>query len=474
MEGYDATGKVLQDKELTDIANAKDETSTRYSADQGEQLRQAADAKDADGNPLYNVAHDGTNYTVTPVGGGDAGVIRQNPVTSFLGKEYDNPLSDQEKDSARLQAMSGVISKSDPIKAMQLRQQANQADQMVKQGVLTDFQINAAKRADDEAKVDKEVDMKHADFMKSRIKIGEDGQPLPLGDDDFVLGMKQRAMGFAGAGRWDKAQEAAKQGMDYTVRKVQAESAQRDADTKSALSQFDRGDKLSALSVYNKYVPDGSIATGIKENKDGSIVVTRKSAIDGVDLPPGQFKDAMAMRAAIAGLSDPNEVVKNVERTFQHDIESRRLSMEGGRLSIAKDAESRAKGKDDREQKRQDEADKAIADMDVADRSGDKAGYANARLRAMRNGVKMDKSEAQKADVKVGQLGDITVSQPTVGGGAVVTNYGPDMKPKGSVTVNSPGSSSQGPKAGEEKIIADGQHKGKTAVFDGRGWILKP
>jgi hypothetical protein len=47
------------------------------------------------------------------------------------------------------------------------------------------------------------------------------------------------------------------------------------------------------------------------------------------------------------------------------------------------------------------------------------------------------------------------------------------MKPKGSVTVNSPGASAQGPKAGEEKVIADGQHKGKTAVFDGRGWILK-
>lgn len=106
-----------------------------------------------------------------------------------------------------------------------------------------------------------------------------------------------------------------------------------------------------------------------------------------------------------------------------------------------------AQGKETRATTREDAVSKGVADYADAEARGDEKGMNAARRSILTNGGKLDKPEVVKPEVKVGQIGDITVSQPTGKGGVQVTNYGPDMKQKGSVSVPAPGTAQVAPVA---------------------------
>ena len=70
-QGYDTVGKVQKGMAISSAADVKPEEQTAYTQDQAQQLEAAASAKDAVGNPLYNVqANEGGTYSVTPTSGG--------------------------------------------------------------------------------------------------------------------------------------------------------------------------------------------------------------------------------------------------------------------------------------------------------------------------------------------------------------------------------------------------------------------
>lgn len=303
--------------------------------------------------------------------------------------------------------------------------------------------------------------------------IQKDDAGNPVLNDDTMLNLgKMRVFELSKRGLFDDAMKTAQDSMQYATRKIQAEQVERQAAVRDAVAAVGMGDYSKAMEVYNRFVPDGSKATNVKANKDGTFTVDRVSAVDGTPLSSGTFKNIDQFVSSLNGLADSTALTGYIQRTFQHDIESRRLGIEGGKLQVAKDAESRAKGKDDRDATRQDAVSKGLAAYADAEEKGDAKGMSAARRTILANGGKIERPEALKPEVKVGQIGDITVSQPTGGGGVVVTNYGPDMAKKGSVTIPGQGSAA-GPKQGDEQMIQSGPNKGKTAVFDGRGWVLK-
>jgi hypothetical protein len=166
--------------------------------------------------------------------------------------------------------------------------------------------------------------------------------------------------------------------------------------------------------------------------------------------------------ASLNALSDGNALTAYVERTFKHDIESRKVGIEGGKLGVAQAAETRAKGKDDREASKLDAVSKGLADYADAEAKGDEKGMSAARRAVLANGGKLDKPEVVKPEVKVGNMGDITVSQPTGKGGVQITNYGPDMRAKGSVAVGAPGAAAA---VAAPKTKADFDKLPKGAVY---------
>lgn len=318
----------------------------------------------------------------------------------------------------------------------------------------------------------REVDSALRTWGERNMPFDNDGNPAPTDDTMISLG-KMRVFELGKRGLYDDALKTAQESMQYATRKIQAEQVERQAAVRDAVAAVGMGDYSKAMEVYNRFVPDGSKATNVKANKDGTFTVERVSAVDGTPLSAGTFKNMDQFVSTLNGLADSNALTAYINRTFQHDIDSRRLGIEGGKLGVMRDAETRAKGKDDRDASRQKAVGEALAAYADAEEKGDTKGMSAARRTILANGGKLERPEALKPEVKVGQVGDITVSQPTGGGGVIVTNYGPDMAKKGSVTVPGAGAASAGPKPGDERVIADGPNKGKTAVFDGKGWALK-
>lgn len=329
--GYGLVNKVLSDGEMRQIAEAKQENSPGFTDSQ------AADLNAAAASGQYDIVPDDKGgYAVTAKAGGKTGNIAPTATrTQFIGKTYDAPLSQVQEDKARLMAMSGVMGKfGDPMKAMQLRQQASQADQMERQGKLTDMQIARETRLDDQQKNLDAANSEVAEWMKGRQKLDANGQPLPMTDDDFIAAGKKRVFALADRGLFDHAQAAGKEAMDYATKKLQAETAERTAAVRDAVARAANGDYTQALAAYNKYIPDGSQATGVKTNKDGSFDVERVSAIDGSKLPPMKYKNLDQMLSTLQSLADPTAATNYLERTFKHDIESRRLGLEGARVGL--------------------------------------------------------------------------------------------------------------------------------------------
>ena len=139
---YDMTTKVGSDFELSRLAQAQPEELQGYTAEQGADLKAAAargdkvDIKykdDGQGNQVFD------RYVVTPAQGSAANDfmpqsrdVATQGVTDFLGKRTAGQMSPEQADRARMVAMTGVISKTDPMKAMAMRQSMAQQDRQAK------------------------------------------------------------------------------------------------------------------------------------------------------------------------------------------------------------------------------------------------------------------------------------------------------------------------------------------------------
>lgn len=293
------------------------------------------------------------------------------PTISALQAQRGMPAMEGEtytRDQAQkdyVQALQGI----DPGKAAQAELQGYQLDK---------FRTDAEKD-----KVIKGARDATAKWLKGRIKTGEDGAATDFNNEDFALGSKVYAMHLAEGGQYEEAFKAANEGMGYAVKKIQAETAERaDAVTK-AVALARNGSYDAAMEVSKRFLPDGSTPKKVSEGKDGRITVERESTLDGAALKPVIYKNRDELISSLNSIADPKEAAAYVERTFKHDIETRRLGMEGARVSIAKDAELRAKGKDDKADKEE----KAKADSAVALYKQKNPGATSADLEAVRTGV---------------------------------------------------------------------------------------
>lgn len=315
----------------------------------------------------------------------------------------------------------------------------------------------------------REVDGALRTWGEKNIQKGEDGAPV-LNDDTMINLGKMRVFELGRRGLYDDALKTAQESMQYATRKIQAEQVERQAAVRDAVASVGMGDYSKAMEVYNRFVPDGSKASNVKANKDGTFTIERVSAVDGTPLSAGTFKNVDQFVSTLNGLADSNALTAYIDRTFKHDIESRRLGIEDGKLGVAQQAEARAKGKDERDSMRQELVAKGLADFAAAEDAGDAKGMSAARRAILANGGKIDRPNNEFTATTDSMGMNVTRTNKATGQVDII-----DTKTGSMQQIPAAGSApSSGPKPGTEQVIQSGQNKGKIAVFDGRGWALKP
>lgn len=131
-QGYGVGRQMVQDyrdekkrREIEQVAEAKPEESKGFTAEQGDQLRAAAESGQ------YDIGTDESgNYTVTPKSDpSQVGVIKQQGVTDFLGNRTAGSMAPEQVQAARTRAMAGVLMKNgDTTGGMRMEQQATEAE----------------------------------------------------------------------------------------------------------------------------------------------------------------------------------------------------------------------------------------------------------------------------------------------------------------------------------------------------------
>jgi len=330
-------------------------------------------------------------------------------------------------------AQSKLQQRADIYRKHGMNDEADRLEERAQQRQLTGYQITEAKTRADHTKKLSDVESKTSEYAKSLMKKDANGNTLPLDEDAFVNLGKYHTMALADAGLYDQARVAAKDGMDYAIKKIQSETAERQAAVARILplvaQATPQGDQ-AAMEAYNRFVPDGSKAVGVVRNKDGTITVQRVSTVDGQQLPPGTFRNQADLVAAIQGIADPNALANQIERTFQHDILSRKTAAEeksaSAHATSASAAVTQAQtgiNKEKRANDKEDRLAKATADYQEALDSGDAKKVAKAKIEFLGAGGKLEKPAAEFAG-STDQLGNTNVIDKTSGGGMKLNNTG--------------------------------------------------
>ena len=148
----DTYEKAQQKREFEKIANTKPEELQGYTAADGQQLEAIANAKDANGNPYYNLeARPDGSYGLRAnfqIAGAD-GAMAQPPevsvaprrLTEFMGRRYEGEMTPDQIDMARSRAYADAVSKADPVLGLRMRRDIK-ADERAD----TEFQWRVADR----------------------------------------------------------------------------------------------------------------------------------------------------------------------------------------------------------------------------------------------------------------------------------------------------------------------------------------
>lgn len=125
----DTYNQAKQQRELSEIADAKPQESQGYTADDGKMLENIASAKNADGSKAYDLtANEDGSYRFTSTADPSAsGLIAARGVTDFMGERTAGSMSPNQVNAARMAATAGVLMKTDPVRGAHLMQVSEQA-----------------------------------------------------------------------------------------------------------------------------------------------------------------------------------------------------------------------------------------------------------------------------------------------------------------------------------------------------------
>jgi hypothetical protein len=506
-QAYRMTDQVAQDFEIGRIARAKPEEMQGFSQDQAEQLRTAAESGQYDIGVKYK--DDGTfeSYTVTPkADGSHTGTIGMQRMTDFLGKRTPGALTDDQVEGMRQKAMAGVVTRSDPVRGMQMMRDITRDERDAKRFEFethrNDRQVRLDQEADTEKALVKQVDADVADHFRKML-TNPDGTQRAATTDDHLVASQYRASRLLDAGKVDAAGQVIKDFNAQSLVKIQLESAQRNEALGKTAAALAAGDLNAVRDFYNQYIPDGARVVDVSQDRDGRIVIQRES-LDGRPLPATTLKDTGQMLAALSTFKDPMALYSWSQNEFKNNLQLRadaRAERADGRAASAA-----ARAAEDAELKRSQEQRKGnvrtqlmqernpnatpaeleaaqLGVIDPVQRVDDKAPAEVKLARALVDaGIAPDMKEGlQQALQTKGKSAEQVRAE--IYGKALTASMG-DSEMARKATDDAmrylySGSSSTGATAsvarqsGEERIVQSGPHKGKTAVWDGQGWVLK-
>lgn len=310
---------MMDQGDIDEIARSNPEQSTGFTAEQGDELRRAAESGQ------YDIGWDDASqsYVVTPKADPSmTAKVTQQGVTDFLGKRTAGTMSDTDVANARQRAIAGVVSRSDPVQGSRMMRDVTMAERDDKRFAWEEARATREMRKGAEEDANdafmKTLEGEVGQFMQGRL-VGQDGQTRPATADDYLAASQFKAAKLIEAGKTDAAQAIIKEYNAQSFVKIQLETAQRDQALGQTIAAVNAGNLDAARQFYDRFLPDGATVTGVKQGANGSIVVERQSD-GGQPMPPMTFKDVNHLTSSLAALKDPMAVYNWSQNEFRNAL----------------------------------------------------------------------------------------------------------------------------------------------------------
>lgn len=418
---YDTASKVGQDMELNKIANEQPVTGEGFTAEQGDQLRAAAESGQ------YDIAYDEgkKGYTVTPKAGGETGVIAQQGITDFMGQRTAGTMTPSQVNNAKTMAMAGVLKKFDPVRGMQMEQQAisgqrDEARFSQEQQRFGREQKNWERQDEDVAKQKEYEEGRKGLFSNSRFGQNQQSYNQAMGEYQKRLSDYEAARASGKTGPELGLAPVAPSRPEYSVGDALADRASL-IDHDARFGKLDSKAFGEFTDLLNKVQSEGYEKTLRLAQSGGSIQEVAKSFNatgkvqfdpanvvsdkmvknkDGVETRVIQFKDAQGNTRTINTVAELDSLGKAGE-VFNRFYQSETNRRGNEQLQLSKNADARAATSATTE--RDDKTAKATAAVELFKQRNPNA--TTAELEAVRRGV-IDVSPDSKnapSEVKLAQ-----------------------------------------------------------------------
>lgn len=213
---------------------------------------------------------------------------------------------------ANVYRAQGNVEKADELEARALQNRA------------AGLQVNKLQRDEDTDVKIQGIDKQAGDFLAKRL-TNEDGSMRAATTDDMIAQIQHRATLLQKGGLGREAVNALKDWQGVAVNAIQLTTAQRNEDLGRTVAALGQGDLKPAQAFYDKYVMDGAKTTGIVQNKDGSLTVSRVRD-DGVKLPDTKVASIDALGATLRSFNDPKALYDFSQNEFKNNLQVRQVA----------------------------------------------------------------------------------------------------------------------------------------------------
>lgn len=298
--------------------------------------------------PDYSIASGGQNFETRQDARMAAAPLRAEALAGVYRRYGDVERADALE--ARALEQQRGLSAEQRASAEEIRRQ----QQFITGQQESGLRINTLAREAEQIKKLDDVDKQAGEFLTNRLTDAE-GNVRAAGTDDMLAQLQHRATLLQQSGLGKQATEALRDYQGIAVNAIQLQKADREVELGRVAAAIGAGDLKPARAFYDKFVHDGAKTTEIKENKDGSVTVSRVRD-DGTPLPDTKIASKDALLNTLNSFRDPMALYNYSKDQFERNLKTEQLGLQKRQtaatekqVTYAGNADARAAAKEARE-----------------------------------------------------------------------------------------------------------------------------
>lgn len=253
--------------------------------------------------------------------------IQETAQSAGLGKQYvyggqtfaDRGQAEQAMSQGRAAGLANVY------RGLGDEEKASALESRALQNRAAGLQVQGLERTEREKATDEARKKEDSTWWKSRL-TGEDGKQRAPTNDDWLAASQREAGSHFNTGDFERGGAAYDKFMQRAEMQVVSQERERKRDGEKAFAAVQAGDIKAGMDFYNKYLPNGSIATDAKLDPKTGIISVAHTDMNGKKLPDTQISQQQLLQG-ISSFGDSKQALAYVQQSFMNNIHTQELGL---------------------------------------------------------------------------------------------------------------------------------------------------